>query len=95
MEQLNESIEGFTYNNYVVSDLVVSGLIFRVIENGGIGRELDDDACCLRARCEGKRDRAGIKPGTDICVNEIHPAPLDFEEDLVGLGSWERDFIQL
>jgi len=45
-----------TYHNYVVSDLVVSSLVFRVLENIGINRELDDDTCCFGARCEGKRD---------------------------------------
>jgi len=95
VEQLSERTEDVTYHNYVVPDLVVSGLILRVIENSGIGRELDDDACCFRAGCEGKRDRGRIKTGTDVCVNEIHSAPLDFEEDLVGLGSWEGNFVHL
>jgi len=54
--------KGLTYHNYVVPDLIVSSLIFRVVENSGIGRELDDDACCFGAGCEGKRDRFGIKP---------------------------------
>jgi hypothetical protein len=95
VEQPSEKTEGLTYHNYVVPDLVISSLIFRVLQNSGIGRELDDDACCFGARCEGKRDRVGIKTGTDVCVNEIHPTPLGFEENLVGLGSWERDFVYL
>ena len=84
-----------TYHNYAVSDLVISGLVFRVLENIGINRELDDDTCCFGARCEGKRDCVGIKSGADVCVNEVYPAPFDFEENLVGLGSWERNFVQL
>ena len=84
-----------TYHNYVVPDLVVSSLIFWVLENGRIGRELYDDSGCFGANGEGERDRVRIEAGTDVCINEVYPSPFDFEENLVGLGSWERDFVQL
>jgi hypothetical protein len=79
----------------MVSNLVVSSLIFGILKNGGIGGELDDDTGCFGARGERERDRVGIKAGTDVGIDKIYPAPFNFEENLVVLRGREGNFVEL